>query len=165
MSNPNWIPKDNESIRAGHNDKVTELEQSSLLSFPIPDFFSFEQLTFTVAANNSFLTVPRWDDAFLIGAFWQRIKHVIYVIKENRTYDQVLGDLDRGNGDPALTEFGAAITPNSHRLAAQFCDLDNFFDSGDVVHGSFFVDEELVRSVISKKYIDGFKRGLDARRE
>jgi YVTN family beta-propeller protein len=130
--NPNWIPKDNGSVRASHNDKVTELEQSSLLSFPIPDFFSFEQLTFTVAANNSFLTVPRWDDAFLIGVLRQRIKHVIYVIKENRTYDQVLGDLDRGNGDPALTEFGAAITPNFHRLAAQFCDLDNFFDSGDV---------------------------------
>ena len=47
----------------------------------------------------------------------QHIKHVIYIIKENRTYDQVLGDLDRGNGDPSLAEFGQVVTPNQHRLA------------------------------------------------
>ena len=57
---------------------------------------------------------------------------MIYIIKENRTYDQVLGDLDRGNGDPSITEFGAAITPNQHKLASYFVDLDNFYDSGDV---------------------------------
>jgi hypothetical protein len=62
----------------------------------------------------------------------RRIQHVIYIIKENRTYDQVLGDLDRGNGDPSITEFGAAITPNQHKLASYFVDLDNFYDSGDV---------------------------------
>jgi phospholipase C len=47
----------------------------------------------------------------------KRIKHVIYIIKENRTYDQVLGDLDRGNGDPYITEFGEAYTPSQHALA------------------------------------------------
>jgi DNA-binding beta-propeller fold protein YncE len=65
------------------------------------------------------------------------IKHVIYILKENRTYDQVLGDLAKngkrvGNGDPALTMYGAAITPNQHLLALQFGVLDNFFDSGEV---------------------------------
>ncbi|MGC1463084.1 MAG: beta-propeller fold lactonase family protein [Terracidiphilus sp.] len=66
-----------------------------------------------------------------------RIKHVIYIIKENRTYDQVLGDLTQngkqvGNGDPSLTMYGASITPNLHKLALQFGVLDNFFDSGEV---------------------------------
>ncbi len=66
-----------------------------------------------------------------------RIKHVIYIIKENRTYDQIFGDLSKdgkpvGNGDPSLTMFGASITPNLHRLALQFGVLDNFFDSGEV---------------------------------
>jgi DNA-binding beta-propeller fold protein YncE len=66
-----------------------------------------------------------------------RIKHVIYIIKENRTYDQILGDLAKdgkkvGNGDPALTMYGEAITPNEHKLALQFGVLDNFFDSGEV---------------------------------
>jgi len=60
------------------------------------------------------------------------IKHVIYVIKENRTYDQVLGDLKVGNGDPSLVTYGADITPNEHRLALQFGVLDNFYDSGEV---------------------------------
>jgi DNA-binding beta-propeller fold protein YncE len=65
------------------------------------------------------------------------IKHVIYIIKENRTYDQILGDLaqdgkDVGNGDPSLTMFGQDITPNLHKLALQFGVLDKFFDSGEV---------------------------------
>jgi len=60
------------------------------------------------------------------------IKHVIYVIKENRTYDQILGDLSAGNGDSSLTLYGADVTPNEHKLALQFGVLDNFYDSGEV---------------------------------
>lgn len=60
------------------------------------------------------------------------IRHVIYIIKENRTYDQVLGDLKPGDGDPALTMFGEDVTPNEHALARQFGILDNFYDSGEV---------------------------------
>ena len=65
------------------------------------------------------------------------IKHVIYIIKENRTYDQVFGDLSKdgkpvGNGDPRLTMYGATITPNQHKLALQFGVLDNFYDSAEV---------------------------------
>lgn len=60
------------------------------------------------------------------------IRHVIYIIKENRTYDQVFGDLGVGNGDPSLVLFGSAITPNEHALARQFGVLDNFYDSGEV---------------------------------
>ncbi len=56
---------------------------------------------------------------------------MIYVIKENRTYDQVLGDLEVGNGDPRLAVFPRAMTPNQHALARQFVDLDAFFDSGE----------------------------------
>jgi DNA-binding beta-propeller fold protein YncE len=65
------------------------------------------------------------------------IKHVIYIIKENRTYDQILGDLTKdgkpvGNGDASLAMYGNAITPNQHKLALQFGVLDNFYDSGEV---------------------------------
>jgi phospholipase C len=58
------------------------------------------------------------NDASIIHELRRRIQHVIYVIKENRTYDQVLGDLDRGTGDPSITEFGTAITPSQHKLAS-----------------------------------------------
>jgi len=60
------------------------------------------------------------------------IKHVIYIIKENRTYDQIFGDLKVGNRDASLTMYGADVTPNEHKLALQFGVLDNFYDSGEV---------------------------------
>ena len=57
-------------------------------------------------------------------------KHVVYIIKENRTYDQVLGDIKEGNGDPALCIFGESITPNLHKIAREFVLLDNTYCSG-----------------------------------
>ncbi|NOU74530.1 beta-propeller fold lactonase family protein [Paenibacillus sp. LMG 31458] len=66
------------------------------------------------------------------------IKHIIYIVKENRTYDEVFGDLKnadgtpRGNGDPSMTLFGQDITPNQHKLAQQFVTLDNFYSVGEV---------------------------------
>ena len=71
------------------------------------------------------------------GGAGSPIKHVIYIIKENRTYDQVLGDLSKdgkqvGNGDPSLAMYGEAVTPNQHALALQFGVLDNFYDSAEV---------------------------------
>ncbi len=71
------------------------------------------------------------------GTEQSRIKHVIYIIKENRTYDQILGDLKKdgkpvANGDSSLTMYGETITPNLHKLALEFGVLDNFYDSGEV---------------------------------
>jgi len=60
------------------------------------------------------------------------IKHIFYIIKENRTYDQVLGDIPEGNGDPGLVLFGENITPNQHALAREFVLLDNFYVNGEV---------------------------------
>ncbi|HEY6991782.1 MAG TPA: alkaline phosphatase family protein [Bryobacteraceae bacterium] len=60
------------------------------------------------------------------------IQHVIYMIKENRTYDQVLGDLEKGNGDKSLVLFGEKVTPNLHRLARDFVLYDNFYENADV---------------------------------
>ena len=59
------------------------------------------------------------------------IKHVFYIIKENRTYDQVLGDMSQGNGDSSLVQFGRDVTPNQHALAEQFALLDNYYGPGD----------------------------------
>jgi DNA-binding beta-propeller fold protein YncE len=58
------------------------------------------------------------------------IKHVVYIIKENRTYDQVFGDIPRGNGDPSLCVFGERITPNHHKIASDFVLLDNAYCCG-----------------------------------
>jgi YVTN family beta-propeller protein len=58
------------------------------------------------------------------------IEHVVYIIKENRTYDQVLGDLPQGNGDPSMVMFGRQVTPNHHKLAEEFVVLDNTYATG-----------------------------------
>src|SRR5216684_2036152 len=87
-------------------------------------------LTFQVAQNNGFQTTATFNKVMqLLGS---QIKHVIYVVKENRTYDQVLGDLEIGNGDPSIVVFPEPITPNHHMLAREFVTLDNFYDSGEV---------------------------------
>jgi YVTN family beta-propeller protein len=58
------------------------------------------------------------------------IQHVVYIIKENRTYDQVFGDMQKGNGDPSLVMFGADVTPNQRKLADRYVLLDNFYATG-----------------------------------
>jgi YVTN family beta-propeller protein len=63
---------------------------------------------------------------------FSHIKHVLYIIRENRTYDQVFGDLSRGNGDPKLVLFGKDVTPNAHDLASQTVILDNLYVNGEV---------------------------------
>ena len=79
------------------------------------------------------------------------IRHVIYILKENRTYDQIFGDLGAGNGDPSLTMYGSDITPNEHKLALQFGVLDNFYDSGDVsANGHLWSDASATSDYIEK---------------
>src|SRR5258708_27816449 len=79
------------------------------------------------------------------------IKHVFYVIRENRTYDSILGDMKQGNGDPTLTLFGAAITPNAHALASQFVLFDNFYVDADVSYdGHAFSTAAYATDVVQK---------------
>lgn len=79
------------------------------------------------------------------------IKHVVYIIKENRTYDQVLGDMELGNGDPGLCIFGKEITPNTHKLAEEFVLFDNFNVSGkSSAEGHQWTDAAIVTDYIVK---------------
>ncbi|HEY4039420.1 MAG TPA: hypothetical protein VGM15_11400, partial [Burkholderiaceae bacterium] len=72
------------------------------------------------------------NDMEVMNFLHNKIKHVIYIVEENRTFDQILGDLNNGaNADPTLVQFGQRITPNFHRLASSFVTLDNFMDPGD----------------------------------
>ncbi len=86
---------------------------------------------FTRAAQEQNLLFAEADNFTFAGGH-NPIRHVIYIVKENRTYDQILGDLGVGDGDPSLVLYGEDITPNQHRLARQFGVLDNFYDSGEV---------------------------------
>src|SRR5262249_13883965 len=113
------------------NQYQFQLERASLVSAPVPKSHELERLTERVAENN-FYSAERGDDRQGMQFLGDRIRHVIYIVKENRTFDQVLGDLGNGsNGDPALTVFGKTITPNNHSLAENFVTLDNFMNPGD----------------------------------
>jgi DNA-binding beta-propeller fold protein YncE len=101
-------------------------------SFPRPSAAQIATLTAQVATNNRFFSTESPTDAAVMAAVRQGVQHVIFIIKENRTYDQILGDLEIGNGDPDLAEFGQAITPNQHNLARNFVTLDNFLDTAEV---------------------------------
>jgi YVTN family beta-propeller protein len=113
------------------NQYQFQLERASLLTARVPHAGELERLTERVAENN-FYGQSYEHDRKVMGFLHERIQHVIYIVKENRTFDQVLGDLGNGsNGDRSITQFGQSITPNQHRLASQFVTLDNFMDPGD----------------------------------
>jgi hypothetical protein len=113
---------------------------SVITQVDIPDAQQLATYTATVIQNNPFLKgeVNAAQNAaagstdgsvpipYTLGAT-SSIKHVFYILKENRTYDQILGDEKRGNGDPNYTQFGKHITPNSHALENQFVLLDNYY--------------------------------------
>ncbi len=114
------------------NQYVFQLEKAGLLDLPMPSPQQLVSTTLQVATNIGLAGAKERAAAEARMALIRKhIKHVVFIIKENRTYDQVLGDLDIGNGDPHLAILGAALTPNHHRLARQFVTLDNFYDSGE----------------------------------
>lgn len=107
--------------------------KASLLTVPVPEDEVLEQLTDQVAQNNGFNLHLSGQEMATMQFLKHHIQHVIYIVKENRTFDQVLGDLTNGaDADPALTQFPSFDTPNFHNFANNFVTFDNFFDSGIV---------------------------------
>jgi YVTN family beta-propeller protein len=106
----------------------------------VPDQATLDGYTTAVAENNhiataraSLATASTASEALPVPRRTgdpSLIEHVVYIIKENRTYDQLFGDLPRGNGDPSLVMFGEDVTPNHRKLATDFVLLDNFYATG-----------------------------------
>ena len=125
---PSWYPSCQTM-----NDYNPQITRAGLLSFPTATLAAqLPTLTAQVAANNRLSTIENPSDATIMAAVHKGIQHVIFIIKENRTYDQVLGDLDIGDGDPGLVQWGRTITPNLHKLAKTFVTLDNFMATAEV---------------------------------
>jgi YVTN family beta-propeller protein len=134
----------------------------------VPDAAELAKLSERANANNRLayslagLDKPRLDARPVVvperHGEPSRIEHVIYVIKENRTYDQVLGDMNEGNGDPKLCIFGEGVTPNHHKLAREFTLLDNFYCSGvNSADGHQWTNEAYVTDYLEKQF-GGFTR-------
>src|SRR6266702_3270568 len=137
VSNTRGIDAFRPTTAGGHNTHDTT---SSLQKFTLPDDHAIRGYTAKVFQENGYtnssvqlaknnghvqpLPVPqRIGDP-------STIKHVFLIVKENRTYDQLFGDISKGNGDPTLTQFGEKATPNQHTLAKQFGLYDNVYDVG-----------------------------------
>jgi DNA-binding beta-propeller fold protein YncE len=117
---------------ATSNQYIWQLSHAGLLSMPLPEAGVLARLTLQVAANNNFPSMAaRTRHAQVMAAVRSRVHHVVYIVKENRTYDQVLGDLELGNGDPQLALLPEPLSPNHHALARRFVTLDNFFDTAE----------------------------------
>jgi DNA-binding beta-propeller fold protein YncE len=124
-------PHHDDACRAT-NSYVWQREKAGFLTLAPPAPAELATLTRQVMENNRYAERSHAGEGEETMAFLRaHIHHVIYIVKENRTYDQVLGDLEVGDGDPKLTVFGRAMTPNQHQIARQFVDLDAFFDSGE----------------------------------
>jgi DNA-binding beta-propeller fold protein YncE len=126
------IPPEAENACNGANQYVWQLTKAGFLSLPTPTGETLADLTEQVARNNHYGSSDHEGDEHLMEFLRGHVKHVIYIVRENRTYDQILGDLSVGNGDPTVTVYPEPVTPNQHALAKRFVDLDNFYDSGEV---------------------------------
>jgi YVTN family beta-propeller protein len=122
---------------------IAELLQGALSILPVPDEKVLAEYTRTVYRLTPYTAVGRLAPAGApkgspvpakVGGA-SPIKHVFYIIRENRTYDQILGDVERGNGDPSLCLFGEEVTPNAHALAREFVLFDNFYVNAEVSYG------------------------------
>ena len=125
-------PGGNEAGCGSSNSYVWQLTKAGFLSLPVPSGEALEDLTEQVTRNNYYNGKASSADQDMMVFLHSKIQHVIYIVKENRTYDQILGDLGKGNGDPSIVVYPQPLTPNLHALANNFVDLDNFYDSGEV---------------------------------
>ncbi len=126
--------------RDAPNKKYVHADRGSVAVLPVPGDAQLASYTNAVAANNRLQLAgaperpaPRATQPIPIPARSgdpSLIDHVVFIIKENRTYDQVFGDIEKGNGDKSLTMFGRNITPNQHKLAEEFVLFDNFYATG-----------------------------------
>jgi len=140
----------------------------SISIIPVPGKAELAKMTETVSSNNSFVklysnqTFPDKNKTKVAVPYLpdqtSHFKHVVYVIKENRTYDQVFGDMPQGNGDTSLVHFGKEITPNHHKLAETFVQMDNFYCSGILsADGHQWTNEAFVTDYLEKSF-GGFTR-------
>jgi len=140
-----------------HTVQTGSIEYLSLNNLPKKLATWTRQVTENTPYNDSLLSEARPPQSPSIipqqvGAD-SPIQHVIYIIKENRTFDQVFGDLPNVNGDPRLTIFGEKVTPNQHALAKEFVSLDNLYCEGEVsVDGHFWSDSAYATDFNEKQW-------------
>ena len=140
LEGPNPTKKASVVHQGGKSEEYVLRIQTGTISFvDAPSDKDLASYTGTVIANSPYrdslmegVSIPQGNPVPAHPIDSSPIKHIIYIVQENRTYDQVLGDIKKGNGDPSLVLFGENITPNHHKIANDFVLFDNFYVSSDV---------------------------------
>jgi YVTN family beta-propeller protein len=167
VANMKGIGSRQEDVR--ENGYNTHDQMASISFIKVPDRDTLERYTVRAAEN---MRLPRITQTMKLESVENKIvpvpvrpgeksmiKHVIYIIKENRTYDQILGDVPKGNGDSVLCMFGRDVTPNHHRLAEEFVLLDNTYCNGVLsAEGHQWTSQGYVTDYLEKAFPD-WKRG------
>lgn len=145
--------------RGAEGQYIGGMLQGAISEIPAPDATTLAALTARVYAVTPYDDKTKLAPAGAPGGSpvparvggGSPIRHVFYVIRENRTYDQVLGDIPEGNGDPNLTLFGEEVTPNAHALVREFVLLDNFYVDAEVSYdGHAFSTGAYATDVVEK---------------
>ncbi len=160
----NFPPKTT-STRTNYDDKFKFDYIGGVLSghvnvVDVPSADQLHQYSMQVAANfpspRDGGISSRQADSITKNAL-KKIKHVVYVIRENRSYDQVFGDLPKGNNDPNLVLFGKTVTPNAHALAQSFVQLDNLYCNGEVSEdGHQWCDSAYCTDFTEKAWVNSY---------
>jgi YVTN family beta-propeller protein len=142
-------------------DYIAGILSGHLSIVDVPDAQQLAAYTKQAAANvpTPAAYVDAASAAKVRGEVFPKIRHVLYIIRENRTYDEVFGDLGTGNGDPKLTLFGAKVTPNAHALARRTVNLDNLYCDGEVSEdGHQWCDGAYATDFIEKAWVNSYSR-------
>lgn len=142
-------------------DYVGSQLEGSLSIIDIPDRARLAEYTAQVRGNfpNPQEQIDPVHAERIRREVFPKIKHVLYIIRENRTYDQVFGDLGKGNGDPNLTLFGEQATPNAHKLARETVILDNLYCNGEVSQdGHQWSNAAYVTDFTQKAWVNSYSR-------
>ena len=142
-------------------DYVGSQLEGVLSVIEVPDRARLAEYTAQVRANfpNPKAQIDQAHADRILREVFPKIKHVLYIIRENRTYDQVLGDLGKGNGDSSLTLFGEQVTPNAHKLARETVILDNLFCNGEVSQdGHQWSNAAYVTDFTQKAWVNSYSR-------
>ena len=136
-------PKGPNPVKGTSTEYIATLLPGTLSVVPLPDEAALQRHTSTVYSLTPYTAatrfapadVPRASPIPRVVGDASPIKYVFYVIRENRTYDQVLGDMRQGNGDASITLFGEEVTPNAHKISRDYVLFDNFYVNAEVSYG------------------------------
>lgn len=158
---PNYPPRPEDVPRGRSNEAphtyIADMLQGVVSIVDVPNRAQLAAYTRQSLDDRPKGRIPSGVEPGVLDALRKNVHHILYVIRENRTYDQVMGDVPGGNGDPNIVMFGQKVTPNAHRLVHDFTLLDNLYCDGEVSQvGHQWTDSAYATDFNEKTWVLGY---------